>query len=260
MVSRTRQYTLALVLLTISLLSLQPTPTIADKQPTQNTLSINATGQATPIRKGKGQGSLSAATLALNGTANRDENGQLKIYQLTGTLQIGATNYAISEGNGDADNRDKLEITSQASDGSYDFELILNGNVQGNTIFFNSPESKLASTYFLTLSGQITSKTSSTDTSQSDIENEGESETSTAAETNNAPSVQNNTVTQTVTRTVTQNNTSTQCSNRTITLTLTKTISNGTITETVTTTLANETVTNTITTTVANTTITVPHT
>jgi hypothetical protein len=209
MASRTQQYTLALVLLTISLLSLQPVPTIADKQPTQNILSINATGQANPIRKGKGQSPSSAATLALNGTADSDENGQLKINQLTGALQIGASTYAISEGHGDANKDGKLEINSKASGGSHELELILNGNIQGNTISFNSPESKLASTYFLTLSGQITSKTSSTGTSQSDIENEGESQTYTAAETNSAPSVQNNTVTQTVTRTVTQNNTST---------------------------------------------------
>jgi hypothetical protein len=260
MASRTRQYTLALVLLTISLLSLQPAPTIADKQPTQNTLSINATGQASPIRKGKGQGPLSAVTLSLNGTSNRDENGQLKVYQLTGTLEIGATTYAISEGYGDANKDGKLEINSKASDGSHEQELILNGNVQGNTISFNSPESKLASTYFLTLSGQITSKTRSTNTSQRDNENESENEISPTGETNDSQSEQNDTVTQTVTRTVTQNNTSTQLSNRTIILTLTKTISNATITETVTTTLANETVTNTVTTTVANTTITVPHT
>ena len=228
------------------------------------TITINATGQATPLNKGKG--SPSAATLSLNGTAFEQGNGALSLDHLHGSLVVGSTNYTILDGQGEVNKNGDAQINAQVNDGKhrnwYWNELDLHGSIQGTNATFNSPESKLSSLYFLSLTGQVglTLKTvtfspknphneeNETSTSRKNHHGEEENETTTVTLTvnNTLTETQNNTVTQTVTVPQNITVTLTLSSNRTIISTQTQTVANTTITNFVTTT-----------TTVANTTITV---
>lgn len=265
-----RRYSLVILLLAVSLLSIAPTIALASQQ--TGTITINATGQATPIDHKETGG---AATLSLTGNVRTEGSDPLKISGITGSLQVGGNNYAIIGGQGESNNHGLLQINAMASGGSgkkQQFELVLHGNMQGGNVVFDSHQSKLASMFFLSLSGSanVTLNTFSI------VSNSSSSSSSTSS--NSTTSSAAPTVTQTVNQTVTEtsNNTSTVFSNQTITqplnvtvtttlpvnqtitLTETTTLGNSTITQTVTTTVANSTITET--TTVANTTITVANT
>ena len=250
---------LALMLLSVALISLVPTLTIADAQKLTGTIGIKATGQATPIGQGKGTPSL--AMLVLNGTVQSEGNGELKINSITGFLQIGSVNYTIASGQGQVNNGGKSEINAKTNGGKGKNELVLHGTIQGSNVAFDSHESKLSSLFFLSLTGHVTitmNTYSSTSKSKSEVETEHQDEgnhsnqtvTETIFVTQNKTvfsTVNNNfTTTQNVTK---QNNitvTVTKPVNTTITVTTTQTIANSTITKIVTTTVANTTFTTTL--------------
>ncbi len=232
---------LALMILTVSLLSLAPTLTSADQQKQGGPIQINATGQATPLNEGKG--SASSASLTLTGSAYTEGNGELKIQDLTGHLQIGSVNYTLTNGQGDVNKQGDIEITAKTNGDNHKDELNLHGSLQGSNIAFNSRESKLSSLYFLTLAGQA-SITMNTSTSSSKSHGGDDGNNSTVTITNDVTKTVNNTLTktdfrnQTITQTVTALKnatvTTTQFSNQTITTTVTQTAANTTVTKTVT--------------------------
>lgn len=144
--------TLAMMLLAVSLLSLGPSITVADQQRQYVSITINASGQALPIR-GKGQSA--QASLHLTGLVNMEANGELKIKNLAGSLTIGSVTFQLSNGHGESYNKGKLEIQAKASGPEEDEnEVDLHGTIEGNSVVFDSPESKLSSLYLLSLSGQ----------------------------------------------------------------------------------------------------------
>lgn len=291
--TRNHRITLALTLvfLTVLLVPLMPTTASADNHGSSGTVSLNATGNATPIgngdnkrngnsnggNNGRTSGSPSTATLALAGSAYSEGNGnQIKLLNLTGSLQIGSTTYTLSKGHGDENSNGTLEIQAKSNNGGHDLELELHGSVQGNNVVFNSKESKLASSYFLSLSGQesltlTTSSSTSSSITNSECTGHGDeecaNEISTSTVTVTVPQTLTETTNNTITVTQTNNQTVTQTigsptATQTVTVTqpgattVTET-NNQTVTQTQTITSANTTITVTATTTVANTTITV---
>lgn len=256
---------MALLLVAVSVLALAPTLTSASQQmqfgPLEfGTITINATGQATPLNKGKG--SPSSAILSLNGSAYTQGNGGLRLDHLKGFLLIGSTNYTIPDGQGDVNNKGGTEINAQTNGGNHKNELDLHGSIQGTNVAFNSPQSKLSSLYFLSLTGQasLTMKTvtfsaknhyyNETTTPFKNYHSKEENETTTVTQTvnNTITEFQNQTVTQTVTQPQNITVTLTEYSNQTIIVTQTQTAQNSTVTETVTviTTVANTTITTTL--------------
>jgi hypothetical protein len=257
---------LALLLVAVSVLALAPTLASANPQ-TQfgtlefGTITINATGQATPLNKGKG--SPSSAVLSLNGSAYTQGNGGFRFDHLTGFLLVNSTNYTIVNGQGDVNNKGSTEINAKTNSGKHKNELDLHGSIQGTNVAFNSPQSKLSSLYFLSLTGQasLTMKTV-TFSSQNNHGNKGnettfpfknfhgkgENETTTVTQTvnNTVTEFQNQTVIQTVTEPQNVTVTVTESSNQTVIVTQTQTVANSTVTEFVTVTVANTTITTTL--------------
>jgi len=233
--------TLALMILTVSLLSLAPTLTSADQQKQGWPMQINATGQATPLNEGRG--TASPASLSLIGSAYTEGNGKLKIQDLTGHLQIGSVNYTLTNGQGGVNKQGDVEITAKTNGENHKDELNLHGSLQGSSIAFNSRESKLSSLYFLTLAGQagITMNTS-TSLSKSHGGDDGNNRTTTVTynvtktvnSTLTRTEFRNQTITQTVTALKNATVTPTRFNNQTITTTVTQTAANTTVTKTVT--------------------------
>ena len=262
------------MLLTASVLALYPSMTLEKPQQGSALISINADGQAFPIGKNKPNSAFSSATLTLSGSVGMEGNGELKLDDLAGNLQIGISSYTITSGKGEVNKKGKIQINAKTSDGGKNLELILHGSTQGDTVVFDQKQSKLSSLYFLSLKGQaiVTMPTTSTSTTESDEDDDDdENATVTVTQINTitetATLTQNYTVTtteignQTVTETVTQTVTepvanSTMTVTETVTQTVTEPVANSTatVTETVTSTVANYT--ETVTTTVANTTLT----
>jgi hypothetical protein len=279
---RKRQLAISAILIAVSIFALQPGIILAAPNQ-QGTMSINASGQAFPVGngnehgEGKNKGSQSSATLTLTGNARMDGN-QLKLTGLSGLLQIGSTNYALSGGQGEGNDHGKLEIQTKSSGGEEGVELVLHGNMEGDNVFFTNPQSKLASLYFLSLSGQITLNVNTvnilSNTSRSGRTSDSEDEGQTVTVTQNKTITQDNTVTDTVTQNMTE--TVTELQNQTltitepvnitvtetiiepenVTITVTQTGTSSTITQTITT-VSNSTTTETTTVT-QNVTVTVP--
>lgn len=263
MTTQKRQFGIALVLLTASVLALYPTMTLEKPQHGSVVVSIKANGQAFPNAKNKPSSTFSSATLTLYGSVEAKGNGELKLDDLAGSLQIGLANYTITSGSGEVNKKGKIEINAKTSDAGKKLELILHGDSKGDNVTFNSKESKLSSLYFLSLKGQAIVTMPPTSTSTTRSHNDDEHRTVTVT--------QYNTITDTVTQTLDNTVTVTETSNQTLTETVTQTVtapatnSTVTVTETATTTIANTTITvtttvanTTLTTTVANTTLTVP--
>jgi hypothetical protein len=265
MTTQKRQFGLALVLMTASVLALYPTMTLENPQQNSAVVSIKANGQAFQNVKGKPSSTFSSAALTLYGSVRAFGNGTLQLDDLAGSLQIGLANYTVTSGDGGVNKKSKIEINARTSDAGKKLELILRGSTQNNTVVFDPKESKLSSLYFLSLNGQaiVTMPTTSTSRTKSDNDNYDHHKNTKVTVT------QNNTVTETVTQT--QNNTMslTETStatviepNQTVTETVTQTMtepastSTVTVTETVTSTIANSTIT--VTETGANTTLTSP--
>ena len=288
-----RSNLLAALLVLVSLYAIAPALTSALQQ--NGTISINATGQANPIGN---KGSGGPASLSLAGNVQTQGNDPMKFNGLFGTLQVPGATYPVSGGSGEMNNKGTFEIQAVANGNGNGngkkYELVLHGSMQGNNVVFDCPQSKLASQFFLCLTGQVNITTSSSVVQQFSSSSSSTSSSSTSSESENE-----GTVTQTLTQIITQNNTQTVTSNQTatttvfgnqtttetvtmpqnitttttefnqtitttvteplnqtITATLTTTVANSTITQTTTTTVANVTITETTTTMVANTTIT----
>ena len=149
-----RQYTVAVLLLFVSLFSLSPTLTRADQQSQTGTASIDLSGQAMPFDSGNG--TATPVMLSLAGIVQGIGNGEIKMQNLTGSLQIGSANYTVSNGQGDANKRGEIVIVADTSSSQDDHQLVLNGSIKGNTLAFDAPSSRLASQFFLALMGSIT--------------------------------------------------------------------------------------------------------
>ena len=264
MTTQKRRFGIALVLLTASILALYPTMTLEKPQQGSAVVSIKADGQAFPNAKGKPSITSSAATLTLTGSVQTKGNGELKLDDLAGSLQIGLAAYTITHGDGEVNKKGKIEINAKTSDADKKLELILHGNTQGDTVAFDSKESKLSSLYFLSLKGQVavTMPTTSTATTESDDDTVTVTVTQDQTVTETVTQIQDNTVTvtatsnQTVTETATQTITEpattstvtvTETSNQTLTETTTQTVTETlpivTVTETITVTFSNSTAT-----------------
>ena len=148
-----RGYTVAVLLLFVSLFSLSPTLTRADQQSRSGTAAIDLSGQAMPFDGGNG--TLTPALLSLAGIVQRIGDSEIKMQNLTGALQIGSTNYTVSNGQGDANKRGEIVIVADTSSTEDDHQLVLNGSIKGNTLAFDAPSSRLASQFFLALMGSI---------------------------------------------------------------------------------------------------------
>jgi len=227
-------------------------------------VSIKADGQAFQNVKNKPKSTFSNATLTLYGSVQMKGDGELKLDDFAGSLQIGLANYTITSGNGVVNKKGKIEINAKTSDAGKKLELILNGRTDGDSVIFNSKESKLSSLYFLSLNGKaiVTMPPTSTSTSEGD-DDDDENQTVTVTQTNTitetATQIQNytmtvtetnnQTLTETVTQTVTEPGTnSTITLTETVTQTVTAPVTNSTVTvtETVTSTIANSTITVTV--------------
>ena len=148
--------------------------------------SVNATGEATTKPKGhgnadkkdkdnegkgkdKGKGKNSEvedASLNLRAEVEKSSKGRIKLKILSGTVEIGDTRYDIEKGKGKINKKnDHIDFKAKASSQGKDLELILKGERDGTiplnlgnapaTVEFTSPQSKLASKWFLDLSGRI---------------------------------------------------------------------------------------------------------
>ncbi len=261
MTTQKKRFGIALVLLTASVLALYPTMTLEKPQNGAGVVSIKASGQAFPTSKNKPNTAFSAATLTLYGSVGYEGNGQLKLEDLAGSLQIGISNYTITGGSGEVNKKGKIEINAKTSDSGKKLELILHGDSQSDNVTFDRKESKLSSLYFLSLKGQaIVTMPPTTSTSKTWSHDDDDDEHKTVTVT------QNNTFTETQTETLYNTVTVTEPINQTITETITQTVtepgtnSTVTLTKTSTETVANTTITVTETETVANTTLTVTQT
>jgi len=148
----------------ISLLVAQAPVTFEKSKNASSSGTINftsTTGTAVPIGKNV---PASGASLTLSGSFSVNGNGEMKLSGITGTLTIGGVSYQITSGSGVISGKGLVEIHATAlkpvSHGFQQFELILHGTstytpTQG-TIAFTSPQSKLASQYFLSIQGQET--------------------------------------------------------------------------------------------------------
>jgi len=238
MTTRKRQTAIALTLLMASLVALSPAISLEKPLQAPGTIYITANGQAFTKGSAKCTGTGSSVTLTLTGPMQTEGKNEIKLKNLSGSLTIGSTNYAISDGKGEVNKKGKLEINGKTSNGDRKLELILHGTMNDDKIAFDCSQSKLSSLFFLSLTGQATfaADTTSSGTTQS----QGQTATVTVIEN------------RTITETTTENHTITETATETITETMTQTGTNSTVTvtETLTTTVANSTLT--ITTTVTN--------
>ena len=247
MTTQKRQFGLALMLLSASVLTLYPTMTLEKPQNGSALVSIKADGKAYQNQKGKASSTFSSAVLTLYGSVQLKASGALELNDLAGSLQIGLANYTITSGKGEVNKKGTIEINAKTSDAGKKLELKLHGSTQGDNVTFDSKESKLSSLYFLSLKGQaiVTMPTTSTTWSEDDHDHHG-NKTATVTVT------QNNTIMETATLTQSYTVTVTEPSNQTLTETVTQTItepastSTVTLTETVTSTAANSTITVTV--------------
>ncbi len=276
----THQYFVALFV-TIAILSLAPTLAHADQQSQPETITLNMTGQATAI----GNGLSGASTLTLTANAYKNSNQWLMIQNVTGSLQIGSTNFQITGGQGSVSNSGAAALFANTNSGKG--QLILQGTMNGQTLTFGTP-SQLASTCYLSLSGTINETAGSVGSLNANPANTDGNSTSLVTSLGNDSQTTNSTASSTVelqnaTNTQSDNMTSTTYANSTLSSTLNSSTNstvpasgnvppasgltsaaNVTVTKSeyvnqtisVTQTVANATVSYTVTYTVANTTIT----
>jgi len=238
MTTTKRQTAIALTLLMASLIALSPAISFEKPLQAPGTIYITANGQAFTKGSAKCTGTGSNATLTLTGPMQTERNNEIKLKNLSGSLTIGSTNYAISDGKGEVNKKGKLEINGKTLSGGRKLELVLHGTMNNGKIAFDCSQSKLSSLFFLSLTGQATLATDTT--SSGTTQSQGQTVTVTVIEN------------RTITQTTTQNHTITETVTETATETVTQigTNSTVTVTETVTTTVANSTLT--FTTTVTN--------
>jgi hypothetical protein len=262
--------TIAAMLLLVSLFSFIPTFTSADQQTQTGTTVISLSGQAIPFDPGNGTGQPTSASLELVGLAQKVGDAEFALQNLTGFVQIGSANYTVTSGQGDVHQDGQIWITANTTSNFDDHQLVLNGGIQGNTLSFPAPSSRLSTQFFLGLTGGITmndyqgnnmlANVMSGPNGSTPMANNTLSQNSTA--TANLLTASNATAQMNATLT---NVTTSQSASYALTqqnVTVAQTLSNQTITvfvtQTITSTVANVTITqSTVTTSVANTTVTV---
>jgi len=145
---RTHQSLLTILLLAVSIIAI--TPLIHAAQPATNLITINATGNATPI----GNGPSGPTTLNLKAMSYRDQNNWLIIQNATGTLTIGSSTFAIFNGQGSVNSFGDVAIFADTNASSSQSELVLHGSMTESNVSFDSP-SQLVSSANLALSGTL---------------------------------------------------------------------------------------------------------
>ena len=170
MTTQKRQYGLALVLLTSSVLALYPTMTLGKRRSGSAVVSIKADGKAFQNQKGKASSTFSSAALTLYGSVAAKGNGGLQLDDLAGSLQIGLANYTITSGSGEVNKKGAIEINAKTSDAGKALELKLHGRNQGDSVTFDFRKSELSSLYFLSFTGKaiVTMPATSISTTWSD--------------------------------------------------------------------------------------------
>jgi hypothetical protein len=148
------KYAIVLLLLFASLFSLLPTIALADQQGQLGTTTINLSGQAIPFDTGNGTGPSTSATLNLAGGVQRTGDSEFNIQNLTGSLQIGSASYTVFDGQGNA-NEGAVWIVANTSSNVGDHQLVLNGNIQGDSLTFPAPSCTLTTQFYLGLNGDI---------------------------------------------------------------------------------------------------------
>ena len=273
------QTIVAILLLAISILSLSPRFAHADQPNPMTLLTINATGQATPMTNGPS----GPTTLTLTATCNKTADKWLVIQNTTGTVKIDTTTFNITGGQGSMSPDGDIAIFANTNTGKS--QLILHGSTNGTGVNFSSPQSQLVSTAYLSLSGSLNQgsapQSAGVDVTPSTVSNvtaatatssnrtQGENSTSIQATAvnnttqintvNATASSSNSTQIAQLTRQTSSNTTAanknppilTQSGNATVTVTqylnqtisATQTVANVTISYTVTTTVANSTIT-----------------
>ena len=149
------KHAVVLLLLFASLFSLMPTVTLADQQSQPGTTTISLSGQAIPFDTGNGTGPPTSATLNLAGQVQRTGDSEFNIQNLTGSLQIGSTSYTVYNGQGSASQDGTVWIIATTNSNVDDHQLVLNGNIQGNSLTFPAPMSRLTTQFLLALNGDI---------------------------------------------------------------------------------------------------------
>jgi len=142
------RYLAAVLFLTLSIFSLALRLSAADQQSQLETISIDATGQATAI----GNGPSGTTTLKMTAQAYKNSNGWLMIQNTTGALQIGGTDFTITGGHGSVSAAGAIAIFANTPIGVG--QLILQGTMTGNAVTFDMP-SQLATESYLSLSGNL---------------------------------------------------------------------------------------------------------
>ena len=132
------EYMLAALLIAVSLIVVIPIPSHAAPLTQTQPITINAAGQATRITDNGLSGS---ATLTLKANAYNDSNHLLQIQNATGSLQIGSTNYTITNGHGNANKFGDIFLIGDTSPDNG--QLFLHGTLKGNSLAFDSPASRL---------------------------------------------------------------------------------------------------------------------
>jgi hypothetical protein len=258
MTTQKPRFGLALMLLSASVIALYPTITLEKPQSGSALVSVKADGKAFQNQKGKAGSTFSSANLTLYGSVQLKGDGALELDDLAGSLQIGLANYTITSGEGEVNKKGTVEINAKTSDAGKTLELKLHGSNQGDSVTFDSKESKLSSLYFLSLAGKaIVTMPTTTSLSTTWSDDDHNNHNNRANKTGTVTVTQSNTITETVTQfqnqtlTVTETSTATvtEPGNQTITETVTQTITEPpstatvTLTETVTSTVANSTIT-----------------
>lgn len=249
----TQQRIVALILVVVISLSLTQNLAFGEDQQSQGSITIIATGTATPIGNSENSTSAADSMLNLSGSISSAAENKMGFDGLTGILHIGQIGYLISDGQGQSYANGTIEIQAKTNgtvgigdengngNSGDQMDLVLKGSMQGNNVTFDSNESKLASLDLLSLSGQVDVylfSTSAANSSQSASESPGNEISNVETSNNEVSSATTN-----VAQTAIQANT---------TLTITE-VNNYTVTETI----GNQTVTQTILQPNATTTVTV---
>jgi len=112
------------ILLTMTILTLQPIATKADQFQT-GTVTITAFGQANPMANETIQGSAASVNMNLTGAVISYEGGHIQFQNLKGSLNIGSENYTISNGLGEVGDQGEVQIDASANTNNTEFQLEL---------------------------------------------------------------------------------------------------------------------------------------
>ena len=164
-----KQSAIALLLFTISLLSLYPAISYAKPEQQSGTIEIVAPGQDFPLGSQKCTGQGSFANVTLSGNIASQTGNEFKIDVLTGSLNFtfGKANLTITGGHGELNKKGVVQINVDALNGTQTLRLILHGSINSGNAVFDCPQSKLAGLFFLSLSGKANISMTTTSTSHS---------------------------------------------------------------------------------------------